>query len=393
MAATHSHRARVREVLPKLYIGPFKTGALNSITDVPGVLVHTQSIIEPPSSTSEAINTGVTTILPRKDFFNKACFAGVFRFNGSGEMTGCHWLEETGLLNSPIIITNSFAVGPCYSGVYEYCIRKYRDADGLASWFLLPVIAETYDGYLNDIGAMPIRPHHVVEGIEKATSDAVPEGNSGGGTGMICLGHKGGTGSASRTIEGFGGETETDGTRIPKDFTIGVLAQCNFGGKRFLRFGGVPVGRIFEEQDSKAEKIRQEELEKTKQKDGSIIIVIATDAPLHPTQLQRLAKRATSGLSRVGGWGSNSSGDIFLAFSTAHEIPRDPGRSPNPTVSQSIPLLEDTSIDSLFEATTDAVEEAIYNAICMAETMVGPLGRTIEAIDLDRLQRLMEKDE
>ena len=373
-----SQRARVRSVLPKLFLGYHPPGPKNSLTDVPGVLVSTQSIREPKSTIHHEINTGVTTILPRENWFHSACYAGIFSFNGSGEMTGTHWLNETGLLQSPIIITNSFAVGSCYTGVYQYAIREYAEENGLADWFLLPVIAETFDGYLSDIAAMPVKPEHVVKGIETATDAAVEEGCTGGGTGMVLAWFKGGTGSASRVLEGLAYGKKTQ-------YTVAALVQANYGAKRDVRIGGVPVGRIFMEQD--------EEVEREKTKDGSIIIILATDAPLHPIQLQRMAKRATVGLARCGGWGSNSSGDIFLAFSTASEI--DPNRNVTskliPKIEQSVDVVKDETINGLFECAADAVEEAIYNALCMAEDTIGPLGRDVKAMDLDRLKSVMEK--
>lgn len=331
----------------------------------------------------------MTTILPRKDWFNKSCYAGYFRFNGSGEMTGSHWIDETGLLSSPIIITNSFAVGPCYTGIYEYAIREHKNENGLCNWFLLPVVAETCDISLNDVTAFPIKPEHVVRGIDNASSKAVAEGNTGGGTGMICQGFKGGTGSSSRMIVGIVNDADRNEKLVP--YIIGALVQCNYGAQRDFRIGGIPVGRIIAAEAENTAKGKQMPDIVDSSKDGSIIVVIATDAPLIPTQLQRLAKRATVGLSRVGGWGSNTSGDIFIAFSTAHEIPRAPKLSWNPTVSQSIPIIEDPSIDALFEATADVVEEAIYNALCMAEDMVGPMGYEIKAMDLERVSQLMEK--
>jgi D-aminopeptidase len=405
-------RMRIRELLPNLQIGRHPTGPLNSLTDVPGVLVHTESIILPDNLPHHhAINTGVTTILPRKDFFNSACYAGYFRFNGSGEMTGCHWLDETGLLNSPIVVTNSFAVGPCYSGVYEYCVREYAAKEGaekgLVDWFLLPVIAETCDVFMSDIGAMPIKSDMVVRGIELASGDAVAEGCTGGGTGMTCAGFKGGTGSASRVIEGQevvgdGDEMDPEG-REPKkkvQYTVGALVQANYGAMNDFRIGGAPIGRHFLEElenakAAEAGKDVEEEKEEvpTKElpKDGSIIVVLATDAPLSPIQLQRLAKRATIGLARVGGWGSNTSGDIFIAFSTAHEFPRAPERKWTVTAAQKVKVIEDESINGLFECAADATEEAIYNAVCMATDMVGPVGRSVKAIDLEKTKKFMEK--
>ena len=242
---TSSSRARIRSVLPKLFLGNYPTGPLNSLTDVPGVLVSTQSIRLPKTKSVNGevvhheVNTGVTTILPRADFFDNACYAGYFSFNGAGEMTGSHWMNETGTLNTPIIVTNSFAIGPCYSGIYEFCVREYKDKDGLANWFLLPVVAETFDGYLSDIGAMSVKPGDVVRGIEMALANegkAVEEGCTGGGTGMILAGFKGGTGSASRVVGGL-----VRGESVK--YTVAALVQANYGAKRDVRIGGVPVGK------------------------------------------------------------------------------------------------------------------------------------------------------
>ena len=226
---------------------------------------------------------------------------------------------------------------------------------------------------------MAVKPGDVVRGIERASEEAVPEGCTGGGTGMILAMFKGGTGSASRAIEGVAhGKSVT--------YTVAALVQANYGSKRDVRIGGVPVGRIFMEEDAQKE-------ETEKGKDGSIIIVLATDAPLHPTQLQRMAKRATVGLARVGGWGSNNSGDIFLAFSTAQRIDTgmDPPSKVVPTVRQSVDVVHDVTINGLFECAVDATEEAIYNVLCMAEDTKGPLGREVKAMDLDRLKAVMEK--
>lgn len=388
--STSQNPSPIRALIPSLHIGRHAPGTLNSITDVPGVLVHTESINKKPSETERghAINTGVTVILPRRDWFDNACYAGYFRFNGSGEMTGSHWLDETGLLNSPVVLTNSFSVGPCYSGIYQYAIREYAKNGKPADWFLLPVVAETCDLFLNDIAAMAVTPEMVVRGIDNATSDRVPEGNTGGGTGMICQGFKAGTGSASRVIEGI-----ENGEK--KMYTVAALVQANFGAKRDLRFGGVPVGRIMMEREEAADaataaSAAADEEKRLASKDGSIIVVLATDAPLHPVQLQRLAKRATVGVARVGGWGSNSSGDIFLAFSTAEKIPRSPDFSWKPTVEQSVNVVQDVTINALFEAAADSTEEAIYNALVAAETMEGPLGVS-KAIDHRELKEIVEK--
>lgn len=386
-----SPRARVRDVLPNLFLGFHPTGKLNSITDVSGVLVSTQSINRPegynPEKPVSAINTGVTTILPRKDWFDNACYAAVFSFNGSGEMTGTHWINETGLLASPIVITNSFSVGSAYNGIYQYAIREQANKDtGLVDFFLLPVVGETFDGFMNDISAMVVTPEMIVDGIDNASSDRVPEGNTGGGTGMLTMGFKAGTGSSSRIVRGLvRGEQ--------KEFVVAALVQSNFGKARDLRFGPIPVGRILAEEGTQATQDVTVPLPQRK-KDGSIIVVLATDAPLHPTQLGRLVRRATVGLSRTGGWGSNSSGDIFIAFSTASKIPREPPTGSlsrqealfTATVEQSVDVVQDTTINGLFEAAADAVEESILNALCMAEDMSGPAGAHMKAIDLDKLK-------
>ncbi|KAF2008173.1 DmpA/ArgJ-like protein [Amniculicola lignicola CBS 123094] len=392
-------RQRVRELLPTVYLGRYKTGSKNSLTDIPGVLVSTQSIHESanyPDAPPGSINTGVTTILPRKDWFGKASFAGIFSFNGSGEMTGSHWIHETGLLHSPIVITGSFGVGSAYNGIYQHGIREHSDSIGKVDWFLLPVVAETFDGFLHDVTKFAVTPEHVVKGIDEANSDPVKEGNTGGGTGMIAHWFKGGTGSSSRVVPA------TDG----KSYTIGALVQANYGAMRDFKIAGAPIGRvIFEEQEKKhAANPKDPELlavahrlfkikEAKDQKDGSIIIILGTDAPLHPTQLQRLAKRATVGLSRVGGWGSNQSGDVFLAFSTGNGADvQDEKDNVDPWKPKAvgIDMIDDMTINALFEASADVVEESIYNAVCMAETIEGN-GTKVEALDLGKVKEIMEK--
>jgi D-aminopeptidase len=389
-------------LLPDLYLGKYKSGVKNSLTDVPGVLVHTQEIRTFENCPDGSINTGVTTILPRRSFFSKACFSSIFRFNGSGEMTGSHWIDETGLLHSPIIITNSFAVGAAYEGIYKYCIREYAAEDGSCDWFMLPVVTETFDGYLNDIGKLSVRPEHVVRGMDSVSDAPVPEGNTGGGCGMLCHGFKGGTGSSSRLVSC----KDSDGN--DKIFTVATLVQANYGRLGDLRITGVPVGRLVaamiaeEAKDGKQETLTTnaaiDAIHRFKDiKDGSIIIIIATDAPLHPTQLNRLAKRATVGLARVGGVGHNPSGDIFLAFSTGVEIPVQSVGADHRDVDPWVPsvltteMVDDNTINSLFEACADAVEESIYNVLCMAETTVGYKGRTAEGMPLDKVKQIMEK--
>ncbi|KAK7426218.1 hypothetical protein QQZ08_007247 [Neonectria magnoliae] len=388
MSSSTVPRARLREVVPDVYLGAWTPGQKNGITDVPGVLAHTITLREGNGS----VNTGVTTILPRKDWFHKACHAGIFRFNGSGEMTGSHWIEETGLLHSPIIITNSFPVGPCYTGIYKYAIQNYGQGEQGVDWFLLPVVAETFDGHLNDLGQFAVTPEHVVEGITKASSDPIPEGSVGGGTGMLCQGFKGGTGTSSRLVP-----ADDDGV---DSYTVGVLVQANYGRMKHLRISGVPVGRILAEQAEKDAVLAAQKLDfdaAKDAKDGSIIIIVATDAPLHPLQLQRLAKRATVGLARVGGYGHNPSGDVFLAFSTSNEIPVQTVTGQHRAVDPfkprklNIDYVDDQTINGLFEAVADATEEAIYNTLCMAETMTGHMGRTVAALPLDKVRDIMAK--
>lgn len=376
---TPSHRMRLRDILPQLHLGKWSTGPLNSITDVPGVLVHTESI-HPDAD----VNTGVTTILPRSDWFEYSCHAGIFRFNGCGEMTGSHWITETGLLTSPIILTTTSAVGDAYRGVLEH---QFRNCD--TELFIFPVVAETFDGFLSDQTRFAVTLQHVVNGIRCATSDRVPEGNTGGGTGMMCQGFKGGTGSSSRVVEGF------DVTGNAKEYMVGVLVQANYGSLENLRIGGVPVGRIMKQQ--RAEEASQSSDKTTTdkaRKDGSIIVIIATDVPLMPIQLQRLAKRATVGLAKVGGYGNNSSGDIFLAFSTAAKISftsKTEIVDPWKPLPRGIEMLDNDSINGVFEAAADATEEAIYNVLCMAETMIGYKGRKVEAIDLGWMREIVER--
>ncbi|KAG9561930.1 L-aminopeptidase/D-esterase, partial [Aureobasidium melanogenum] len=373
-------RMRIRELLPDLFLGDHQPGPLNSLTDVPGIGVSTQEI----TSTVRSINTGVTCITPREDWSHKACYAGLFSFNGYGEMTGAHDITENGLLYSPIILTGTFGIGSAHQGVLEYGVKTLGK-----SFMALPVVAETYDGYLHDCTSFAVTPKHVIEGLQSVkTGVAVEEGNSGGGNGMICHGFKGGNGSSSRQV------------KIPyrdETFTVACMVQANYGAMKDLRIAGVPIGRILvdEAQQDEKRKKAKEELEKAKEeKDGSIIIIIATDAPLLPHHLTRIAKRATVGVSRVGGIGHNMSGDIFLAFSTANEIlvnqPRPVAGESKSTIKK-VKVVEDSALSSLFEGTADCVEEAIYNSLFMAETIVGLEGHKVEALPLKRVKEIMNE--
>ncbi|KAF1348043.1 L-aminopeptidase/D-esterase [Delphinella strobiligena] len=364
--APASPRMRIRKLLPDLHLGDYPPGPLNSLTDVPGIKVHTQEIID----RSGAINTGVTCIMPREDLAHQACYAGLFRFNGSGELTGSHFIAETGLLCSPIVLTGTLGVGAAHQGVYEYAVKALGvDDNGQPKWMVLPVVAETFDGWLHKCTSFAVRPEHVIYGLEHASADRVPEGNVGGGRGMICHGLKGGTGSSSR--------------RVLYTYTIAALVQANYGVMKDPRIAGVPVGRILAADIARSENVArrtaQMELEKEKaHEDGSIIV------------LQRIAKRATVGLARVGGVGHNLSGDIFLAFSTGNVVPVNQ-RGDNKKSTVSVGGLDDSWLNEMFEAAADATEEAIYNALCMAETMVGNQGHRVEALPLERVKEIMEK--
>lgn len=301
-------------------------------------------------------------------------------------MTSAHWINETGLLTSPIVLTNTSSVGDAYRGILEYCYKYCVGEDGEMDLFGFPCAAETFDGYLNDQSRFAVTPQHVIDGIMNATADRVAEGNTGGGTGMICHRYKGGTGSSSRLIQGF------DVKGSAKTYTVGVLVQANYGTAENLHIGGVPVGRILKTEEVVAEETRKP------RKDGSIIIIIATDVPLLPVQLQRLAKRATIGLGKAGGYGANTSGDIFLAFSTAAKIPyQELSMSGQQAVDPYVPaakgveMADNDSITGVFEAVADATEEAIYNAMFMAEGMTGFRGRRVEALDLEKVKEIVNR--
>ncbi|PWY96112.1 L-aminopeptidase/D-esterase [Aspergillus sclerotioniger CBS 115572] len=359
-------RMRIRQLLPGLDLGTYSPGPLNSITDVPGVMVHTQEIFG-----SGGVNTGATSIIPRADWATSACYAGIFRFNASGELTGAHNLQESGLLSSPIVLTGTYGIGAAHQGIHQYAAKAEGDGvDGQPSprWLVLPVVGETLDAYLHNCTSFAVKPEHIVHGLENVRSgEAVREGNVGGGVGMICHGLKEGTGSSSRRVLGA--------------YTVAALVQANYGILRHLRIAGVPVARPYT-RTSREPKLK---------KDGSIIVILATDAPLHPSQLQRIAKRATVGLARVGGQGHTQSGDIFLAFSTGNRIPVNQSENDPRPVTRTIEVMDDSPLNDLFEATADVVEEAIYNALRMAETLVGHQGHTVEAMPLDRVKQIMRQ--
>ena len=361
-------RARLRDL--GITIGRLPTGAFNAITDVPGVLVGHSTVIH---DTPRVARTGVTMVVPRENaIWHDHVFAGYFSWNGCGEMTGLPWIEESGALHAPIGITNTNAVGVVRDAIAAYPIehaaRVGLTASAAASWDgSLPVAAETWDGVLSDINAFHITKEHAFAALLNASSGAVEEGNVGGGTGMLCHDFKGGIGTSSRVVECAAGR-----------YMVGALVQSNYGSRHLLRVDGVPVGRELGLDQIPGP--RQEASE-----GGSIIVIIATDAPLLPMQCKRLARRATVGLSRVGSIGGNGSGDIFLAFATGNHLQT---ASLTPL---NVQMLPHDQMDIFFEATAEAVEEAILNALTAAETMVGWQGRTAHALPLDELQRIMAR--
>ena len=345
-------------------------GPLNAITDVAGVEVGMTTLISgegPLKVGAGPVRTGVTAILPRGKTSNDPVFAGWFALNGNGEMTGTTWIEEAGFLEGPVFITNTHSVGT----VRDAAIRWAADRHRLFQPWALPVVAETYDGFLNDIDGFHVKPEHVFAALDGARSGPVAEGNVGGGTGMICYGFKCGTGTASRTLDArFGG------------YTVGVLVQANHGSRSQLRVAGAPVGAELPETPSARAALEAHDATGDV---GSIIIVVATDAPLLPHQLKRIARRAALGLARTGSTSGNGSGDIFIAFSTAN-----PNAASARETAQ-VTMVSNARISALFEATAEATEEAIVNALVAGETMTGVDGHRVEAISHARLQDVLRK--
>jgi D-aminopeptidase len=356
-------RARLRDL--DLAVGQLPPGPLNAITDVAGVRVGHSTIIRDAPS---VVRTGVTAVWPGEDdIWQRSVFAGCHSFNGNGEMTGTIWIEEQGLLASPICITNTHAVGLVRDAIVAYAVKR-----GAPQAWHLPVAAETYDGWLSDAESFPVTQEHAFAALDGAASGPVAEGNVGGGTGMLCHGFKGGIGTASRLAE-------TASAR----YTVGALVQANYGDRRLLRVDGVPVGREIGP-DSVPYPEAPDDPAEEGEAGRSIIVVLATDAPLLPIQCKRLARRATTGLAWVGGIGSNGSGDIFLAFSTANCVPRG-------VRIVDLRMIAADQTTPLFQAAAEATEEAILNAMTAAETMTGFRGRRAHALPLDRLQEVMRR--
>ena len=340
-------------------------GPLNAITDVAGVHVGHETILA-DGAEGVAVRTGVTAVLPRGRRYDPV-FAGWFSLNGNGEMTGTTWLAESGFLEGPVLLTNTHSVGVVRDAAVEWMIRHgLYDPNAFGHYWMLPVVAETYDGFLNDINGFHVRPEHVFAALDGATAGGpVQEGNVGGGTGMKCYWFKGGIGTASRVLPAEAG-----------GWTVGALVQANFGRREDLVIAGVPVGRHITE-------LMPEGGWWSGGAGGSVIVVVATDAPLLPHQLTRLARRVPMGLARTGSFAANTSGDIFIAFSTAN--PDAAARSRMRTLQ----MLPNDLMDGLFKATVQATEEAVVNALVAAETMVGHLGRRVHALPHERLRELM----
>src|SRR5262245_48467787 len=357
-------RARLRD--QGVTVGALPAGPFNAITDIAGVKVGYCTLV---SDTPHVVRTGVTAIWPRgPEIWTDYVFAGTFSFNGNGEMTGLPWIAEQGLLGAPIGITNTYQVGLVRDAICALAVR-----DGASQAFHLPVVAETYDGWLSDIQSFPLKKEHAFAAFDSAMGGGpIAEGNVGGGTGMICHEFKGGTGTSSRVV------TENGAT-----YTVGALVQANYGSRDLLRIAGVPIGRevgpgsVPAHFSSKRPNAQNEQ-------GSSIIVVLATDAPLLPIQCQRLARRATTGLACVGGIGANGSGDLFIAFSTANHV----GQTEKIT---QVHMLAPDTMTNLLRAGAEATEEAILNALCMAQTMTGRNGRTIHALPLDALQQIMRR--
>jgi L-aminopeptidase/D-esterase-like protein len=375
-------KPRARELGLSVRIGG-TPGKLDAITDVTGVEVGQTTLIsgDPPLAVGQGpVRTGVTIIHPRGKTSADAVFGAWFTLNGNGEMTGTTWIEESGFVEGPIAITNTHSVGLVRDAILKWQVSR----PGLQPWGL-PIVAETYDGTLNDINGFHVKDEHVLSALDNATTGPVAEGNVGGGTGMICHQFKGGIGTASRVLSAADG-----------GFTVGVLVQCNYGTRSWLRVAGVPVGEEIPDllpcRTASAAgdgpppcgaPARQDAAEPGDV--GSIIVIAATDAPLLPHQLKRVATRVALGVGRMGGFGSNSSGDIFLAFSTANAnaaTERERAR---------VEMIANGRINGVFQATVQATEEAILNALLAAETMEGGNNVRVSALPHDRLLAAMKK--
>ena len=344
-------------------------GRNNAITDVQGVEVGHTTLISGQGKLvvgKGPVRTGVTAIHPRGRTSSDAVFAAWFTLNGNGEMTGTTWVDDSGFLNGPVMITNTHSVGVVRDAVIAWKVKRGEpDVEGY--WWSLPVVAETWDGYLNDINGFHVHPEDAWHALDTAHSGPVEEGNVGGGTGMICNEFKGGIGTSSRVLDAKAG-----------GYTIGVLVQCNYGDRDQLRIAGINVGREIPEHTVWKDDV------------GSIIVIVATDAPLIPTQLKRVAKKVSLGLGRDGSYSGDGSGDIFLAFSTANRDADKQG-SVGAKGLRSLTMLPNDSLDPIFLATVQATEEAVVNAMVAAETMKGVDDHEVIALPHDRLREVLKK--
>ena len=339
-------------------------GSFNAITDVTGVEVGHTTLISGSGKLKVGegpVRTGVTAVLPRGKNSKDAVFGGWFTLNGNGEMTGTTWLEDSGFLDGPVMITNTHSVGVVRDAVIAWRV-KHGPPDEEGYWWSLPVVAETWDGALNDVNGFHVKREHAWHALDTAHGGAVEEGNVGGGTGMICNEFKGGIGTSSRVLDAKNG-----------GYTVGVLVQCNYGQRDQLRIAGVPVGREISEHT-----VRKDDV-------GSIIVVVATDAPLIPTQLKRLARRVALGLGRDGSFSGDGSGDIFIAFSTANS------GAASPKGIRDLKMLPNDQLNPVFLATVQATEESVINAMVAAETMKGINDYEVIALPHDRLREVLRK--
>ena len=377
-------RPRARDL--GIVIGEGTPGPLNAITDVAGVRVGHATIIEgdgPLVVGQGPVRTGVTVVIPHDgDIWREPLFAAPYILNGNGEMTGLEWIREAGMLGGAIGITNTHSVGVVRDALVAEGVRG-RPAGSF--FWSLPVVGETWDGTLNDVDGFHVRPDHVAAALADARPGPVAEGNVGGGTGMICHEFKGGIGTASRRL--------TDSSR---SWTVGVLVQANYGRRRLLRIDGVPVGREISIAEVPTAALPAAEVEASmasgpgaRKRDGSIIVIVATDAPILPHQCRRLAQRSSLGLARMGGLGATTSGDLMICFSTGNRAMPPPEVDADGSGVFSVHTLMDKALDPLFEATVEATEEAILNALVAAETMVGRDGITAHALPHDRLREVM----
>ena len=346
-------------------------GPLNAITDVGGVLVGHTTLISGAGKLHPGVGpvrTGVTAILPRgRGSLADPVFAGWYAQNGNGELTGTAWIEESGFLEGPVMLTNTHSVGVVRDAVIQWRVA-HGAADTTGYWWSLPVVAETWDGWLNDINGFHVKPEHAFHALDAAHGGAVEEGSVGGGTGMICNGYKGGIGTASRRL------ADADG-----GYTVGVLVQCNYGTRKNLRIAGIPVGREIPAPEPYAA------IPSDLAEHGSIIVVVATDAPLLSAQLKRVAHRVTLGLGRNGSISGNESGDIFIAFSTANSGAAAAGHPVD------LKMLPNDSMDPIFQGTVEATEEAIVNAMIAAQDMTGADDHRVIAIPHDVLRSVLQK--